>query len=313
MLKYRYLGALFACVFVMRAVRLLFVLLVTIILQRLQQDIERNPSPPPAPVHEPPSNQSAFSSLAASAAVIEPPHSHSPTPTPSPSPPRHFSIRAQIDSDLVRKIYAENQSQRARAYCDIDAMLGLPNRAVLTSGTHVFDPYSLGMVGDETVLYTHVQDSPFFAANIRRFAQVKHLIVEKVREAYQKRQKLIHKAVRLERRLREVMRCKHCMTPLCTFCFDPFICPRLPFQLVCMKLLPSKQRILQSVPLACGVKSLRYLRTQARRDLALPQLSSDRNVVYLEMRARSFHPCLRSRRRKQLHLITVTPSILIRC
>ena len=86
-------------------------------------------------------------------------------------------------------------------------MLGLPNRAVLTSDTHLFDPYSLGMVDDETVMYTHVQDSPFFAANMRRFAQIKHLIVEKVREAHQKRQKLIHKAVRLERRLREVMRC----------------------------------------------------------------------------------------------------------
>jgi hypothetical protein len=128
-----------------------------------------------------------------------------PTSTPSPSPPLHFSIRAVIDSNLARKIYAENQAHRSRAYCDIDAMLGLPNHAVLTSDTHLFDPYSLGMASNETVMYTHVQDSPFFAANIRRFAQIKHLVVEKVREANQKRQKLIHKAVRLERRLREVL------------------------------------------------------------------------------------------------------------
>ncbi len=174
--------------------------------QRLQQDIDRNPSPPPAPVCDIPSKNSAPDSVAASAAIVQAVEPSSPTPTPSPSPPRHFSFRAVIDSDLVRKIYAENQGQRTRAYCDIDAMLGLPNRAVLTSDTHAFDPYSLGMAGDETVLYTHVQDSPFFAANIRRFAQVKHLIVEKVREAFLKRQKLIHKAVRLERRLREVMR-----------------------------------------------------------------------------------------------------------
>jgi hypothetical protein len=106
----------------------------------------------------------------------------------------------------VHKIYSENQAYRARAYCDIDAMLGLPNRAVLTSTTHVFDPYSLGMACGDTVLYTHVQESPCFSANARRFAQIKHLVVEKVREAQQKRQKLIHKAVRLERRLREVFR-----------------------------------------------------------------------------------------------------------
>jgi hypothetical protein len=104
-----------------------------------------------------------------------------PTSTPSPSPPLHFSIRAVIDSNLARKIYAENQAHRSRAYCDIDAMLGLPNHAVLTSDTHLFDPYSLGMASNETVMYTHVQ------------------------EANQKRQKLIHKAVRLERRLREVL------------------------------------------------------------------------------------------------------------
>ena len=172
----------------------------------MQQDMERNPSPPPTPVCKSPLKQSA-AAISTSAAVDQTLAPSSPSPTPSPSPPRHFSTRAVIDSDLVSKIYAENQAHRARAYCDIDAMLGLPNRAVLTSETHVFDPYSLGMAGDEPVMYAHVQDSPFFAANIRRFAQVKHLIVEKVREAYQKRQKLIHKAVRLERRLREVMRC----------------------------------------------------------------------------------------------------------
>jgi hypothetical protein len=178
----------------------------TALSQRLQQDIDRNPSPPPTPLPTAPSSHPA-AVLAASAVVDR--TLETPTPTPSPSPPRHFSFRAVIDSDLARKIYAENQAHRARAYCDIDAMLGLPNHAVLTSDTHVFDPYSLGMASDETAMYTHVQDSPFFAANIRRFAQIKHLVVEKVREAYQKRQKLIHKAVRLERRLREVL-CPHC-------------------------------------------------------------------------------------------------------
>ena len=167
--------------------------------------MDRNPSPPPAPICKSPTKSPNPGDIAA---AVDQTLSHaSPSPTPSPSPPRHFSIRAVIDSDLVQKIYAENQAHRSRAYCDIDAMLGLPNRAVLTSDTHLFDPYSLGMVDDETVMYTHVQDSPFFAANMRRFAQIKHLIVEKVREAHQKRQKLIHKAVRLERRLREVMRC----------------------------------------------------------------------------------------------------------
>jgi hypothetical protein len=174
--------------------------------QRLQQDMDRNPSPPPAPVCKSPSKPPVPGVVARATAKDEMPAPASSSPTPSPSPPRHFSIRAVIDSDLVQKIYAENQAHRSRAYCDIDAMLGLPNRAVLTSDTHVFDPYSLGMAGDETVMYTHVQDSPFFAANMRRFAQIKHLIMEKVREAHQKRQKLIHKAVRLERRLREVTR-----------------------------------------------------------------------------------------------------------
>ncbi len=171
----------------------------------MQQDIERNPSPPALPVCTSPIKHSASgpaTSTVSDNTLVLP----SSSPTPSPSPPRHFSTRAVIDSELVRKIYAENQAHRTRAYCDIDAMLGLPNRAVLTSDTHAFDPYSLGMAGDETVMYAHVQDSPFFAANIRRFAQVKHLIVEKVREAHQKRQKLIHKAVRMERRLREVIR-----------------------------------------------------------------------------------------------------------
>jgi hypothetical protein len=192
--------------------------------------MDRNPSPPPA--SESPSKHAAPVLFASSIAIDDHPEPSSPASlSSSPSPPRNFSMRAVIDSDLVRKIYAENQQQRARAYCDIDAMLGLPNRAVLTSDTHVFDPYSLGMAGDETVLYTHVQDSPFFAANIRRYAQVKHLIVEKVREAFQRRQKFIHKAVRLERRLREVtallatailslsLSSMFCLSPGCCLCW----------------------------------------------------------------------------------------------
>jgi hypothetical protein len=224
--------------------------------QRLKQDIDRNPSPPPPPARDISSKSSAPDPVVVSAAIDQTIDPSSPTPTPSPSPPRHFSFRAVIDSDLVRKIYAENQEQRARAYCDIDAMLGLPNRAVLTSDTHAFDPYSLGMAGDETVLYTHVQDSPFFAANIRRFAQLKHLIVEKVREAFLKRQKLIHKAVRLERRLREVMLIsRHPVALAPAFLSsspEPFFRPlSLP---ACMKLLPLKRPILLSELLACAVR-----------------------------------------------------------